>query len=116
MNIRGYANFLVSLILFWYHEGGGQACKSGGRDQPRIVAEHKPVPRLLLRPWKNLTMGICIEYMTTEAVASEVREAIRADLAHSQSDHSWILCEPPHLYSTESSGKLRGGSMLILDP
>ena len=61
-------------------------------------------------------MAVRIDYTSTEATTPEVCDAIRVDLEHSQSDHSWILCEPPHFYPTEGDGKLRGSSKLILHP
>lgn len=61
-------------------------------------------------------MGLCLNYTTTEAVTLDVQDAIRADLAQPGSDHAWMLCEPPHFYTIEGDGKLRGGSRLLLHP
>jgi hypothetical protein len=102
INIRDYAKFLVSRILFSYYEDGGQDLSPVGMINSASWLNTSQYRMLLLRPWNTFTMGVCINYTTTEAVTSVIQEAIRADLAHSQSDHSWILCEPPHLYSTET--------------
>jgi hypothetical protein len=67
------------------------------------------------RPTKD-DMGISLYFRSVGPVSSATEVLLREESRQPRHEQPWVLCEPPHFYSRDASGRLLGGTKLNLHP